>query len=117
MKSLCTGSGSLFVGTEDGFVHIISSTFKIVRSFRASDSGSINHIKQIQGTALLVTIAEDISSEPILKVWALDTSEKKTGAPQCLSTVSVNNARRRFPVSLPFFFFFFFGLLFQRFSG
>lgn len=96
---MCTGSGSLFLGTADGFVHIISPTFKIVRSFQASDSGSINHIKQIQGTALLVTITDDVPSEPVLKVWALDIAEKRTGDPRCLSTVSVNNARRRFPVS------------------
>lgn len=57
-------------------------------------------MKQIQDTSLLVTVAEDLQNEPVLKVWALDTMEKKTGAPQCLSTLSVNNARRQFPVSL-----------------
>jgi len=55
-------------------------------------------MKQIDGTSLLVTIAEDLLNEPVLKVWALDKLEKKTGAPQCLSTVSVQNARRQFPV-------------------
>lgn len=99
ISCLCTGSGNLFLGTVDGIVHTVSSTFKIVRSFRASDHGSINHMKQVQGTALLVTVAEDLLNEPQLKVWALDTTEKKTGAPRCLSTVSINNARRQFPVS------------------
>lgn len=55
-------------------------------------------MKQIEGTSLLVTVAEDLSNEPVLKVWALDT-EKKGGGPRCLSTVSVQNARRQFPVS------------------
>jgi hypothetical protein len=54
-------------------------------------------MKQINGTSLLVTVAEDLSNEPVLKVWALDT-EKKDGGPRCLSTVSVQNARRQFPV-------------------
>jgi hypothetical protein len=54
-------------------------------------------MRQINDTALLVTVAEDLSNEPILKVWALDT-EKKDGGPRCLSTVSVQNARRQFPV-------------------
>lgn len=54
-------------------------------------------MKQIEGTSLLVTVAEDLSNEPVLKVWALDT-EKKGGGPRCLSTVSVQNARRQFPV-------------------
>ena len=56
-------------------------------------------MRQINDTALLVTVAEDLSNEPVLKVWALDT-EKKDGGPGCLSTVSVQNARRQFPVCL-----------------
>ncbi|KAJ5611197.1 hypothetical protein N7510_007916 [Penicillium lagena] len=98
LASLCTGSANLFLGTTDGFVHIVSSAFRVLRSFKAYDAGSITHMKQIGGTSLLVTIAEDLSNEPILKVWALDT-EKKGGGPRCLSTVSVQNARRQFPIS------------------
>ncbi|GLA28294.1 hypothetical protein AnigIFM63326_005865 [Aspergillus niger] len=97
--SLSTGSANIFLGSSDGFVHIISTNFKLVRSFRASETGSIAHIKQIEGTSLLVTITEDLPSEAALKVWALDKSEKKTGAPRCLSTTHVQNARRMFPVS------------------
>lgn len=60
-------------------------------------------MKQIEGTSLLVTIAEDLLNEPTLKVWALDKLEKKTGLPTCLSTVSVQNGRRQFPVRFFFF--------------
>ncbi|KXG52766.1 Zinc finger, RING-type [Penicillium griseofulvum] len=98
LSSICTGSANVFVGTTDGFVHTVSSTFRIVRSFKAHDTGSITHMRQINGTALLVTVAEDLLNEPVLKVWALDT-EKKDGGPRCLSTVSVQNARRQFPIS------------------
>lgn len=42
---------------------------------------------------------EDMSSEPVLKVWALDKLVKKTNTPSCLSTVSINNGRKQFPVS------------------
>lgn len=55
-------------------------------------------MKQVDGTALLVTIAEDLSNDPILKVWALDKTEKKTGAPRCFSTLAVHNSRKQFPV-------------------
>lgn len=55
-------------------------------------------MKQVDGTALLVTISEDLSNEPVLKVWALDKIEKKTGAPKCLSTLGIQNGRRQFPV-------------------
>ena len=55
-------------------------------------------MKQIEGTSLLITISEDLPNEPILKVWALDNIDKKTGSPRCLSTLSVQNGRRPFPV-------------------
>ncbi|OGM51222.1 vacuolar protein sorting protein (VPS11) [Aspergillus bombycis] len=99
ISSLCTGSSNLFLGSTDGFVHLISPSFKLLRSFKASEGGPITHIKQIEGTSLLVTIADDASHEPALKVWALDKTEKKTGAPKCLSTTPVQNARRPFPIS------------------
>lgn len=72
-----------------------------VRTFAAYEagSGSITRLKQIEGTALLVTIAEDLSSEPQLKVWALDKVEKKTGAPKCLSSLGIQNGRRPFPIT------------------
>lgn len=72
----------------------------MVRTFKAHEKGSITHMKQVDGTSLLVTIAEDLSNEPVLKVWALDKTEKKGGGPKCLSTVSVQNGRKQFPVSI-----------------
>lgn len=56
-------------------------------------------MRQVEGTALLVTVGEDLSSEPILKVWALDKPVKKTGLPTCLSTVTIHNGRKPFPIS------------------
>lgn len=72
-----------------------------MRSFQASDStdAQIAHIRQIPETSYLVTISEDLSNEPVLKVWALDRPEKKTGGPRCLSTVKIQNARKQFPVT------------------
>jgi hypothetical protein len=72
-----------------------------VRTFAAYEPtiGSVTHMKQVEGTSLLVTIAEDLSNEPVLKVWALDSIDKKTNAPKCLSTLAIQNARRQFPIS------------------
>lgn len=56
-------------------------------------------MKQVQGTSLLVTVAEDLSSEPVLKVWALDKLEKRSGIPKCQSTLQLQNGRKQFPVS------------------
>jgi hypothetical protein len=96
---VATGSDNVFFGSADGVVRILSQAFKVVRSFKAHDTGSITHMKQVQGTSLLVTISEDLSNEPILKVWALDKLEKKTGIPRCQSTLSIQNGRKQFPVS------------------
>ncbi|KAI4207674.1 MAG: hypothetical protein LQ348_000522 [Seirophora lacunosa] len=56
-------------------------------------------MKQINGSSFLVTISEDLSNEPTLKVWALDKPDKKTGGPKCLSSLSVQNGRKQFPIS------------------
>ncbi len=95
---MCSGSDNLFVASNDGHVRILSQAFKVVRTFQAHDTGTITHIKQVEGTALLVTISEDLSNEPVLKTWALDKTEKKTGAPKCLSTLNIQNGRKQFPV-------------------
>lgn len=96
---IVSGSESIFLGSADGTVRIVSQAFKVVRAFKAYDAGAITHMKQIEGTSLLVTIAEDLSDEPVLKVWALDKLEKKTGMPRCQSTLTVHNGRKQFPIS------------------
>lgn len=83
-------------------MHIFSKAFKKTRSFKADEAGSITHLKQVEGTSLLVTIAEDteyMSTDPTLKVWALDKLEKKTGTPRCQSTITIQNNKKRFPIS------------------
>lgn len=78
--------------------------------------GQITQMKQVEGTSLLVTIAvrlelmgvlreeadeiqEDMSSEPVLKVWSLDKPVKKTGLPTCQSELRIKNGQKQFPVS------------------
>ena len=58
----CSGSENLFLGSYDGVVRILSSTFKILRTFQAHDTGSVTHMKQVEGTSLLVTIAVGVSA-------------------------------------------------------
>ncbi|KAH6656382.1 vacuolar protein sorting protein-like protein [Truncatella angustata] len=99
ISSVCSGSDSLFLGSFDGYVRIVGASWKVVRSFHAHETGRITHMRQVEGTSLLVTVAEDLSNEPVLKVWALDKPVKKTGLPTCLSTLNINNGRKQFPVS------------------
>ncbi|KAL8798868.1 MAG: hypothetical protein Q9182_006324 [Xanthomendoza sp. 2 TL-2023] len=98
-SSICSGSENIFFGSSDGRIRIVSKGFKVIRTFHAHDSGSITHIKQIEGTSLLITISEDLSSEPLLKVWALDKPDKQTGGPKCLSSLNISNGRKQFPIS------------------
>ncbi|PQE07701.1 vacuolar sorting protein [Rutstroemia sp. NJR-2017a BVV2] len=99
ISCICSGPENLFTGSYDGTVRILSPSFKILRTFQAHDVGSITHMKQVEGTSLLITIAEDLSHEPILKVWALDKTVKKTGLPTCQSSLSIQNGRKQFPIS------------------
>ncbi|OPB39686.1 Vacuolar protein sorting-associated protein Vps11 [Trichoderma guizhouense] len=98
ISSVCTGSDSLFLGSNDGYVSILGKGWKVIRRFQAHEA-RITHMRQVEGTSLLVTIAEDMSSEPTLKAWALDKLIKRTNMPTCLSTLTVNNGRRQFPIS------------------
>lgn len=54
---ICSGSDNIFLGSFNGMVKILSRSFKVVRSFKAYEAGSITHMKQVEGTSLLVTIA------------------------------------------------------------
>ena len=102
LTSITTGSESVFLGDSHGNVRVLSRAFKVIRTFRVADSSdaSIVHLKQLPNTSFLVTVAEDLSSDPILKVWALDKIEKKTGGPKCLCSVGIQNGKRQFPVCI-----------------
>lgn len=97
---MCSGSDSLFLGGRDGTVRIVAAGWKVVRAFAAYDDGSpVTHMRQVEGTSLLVTVGEEGGeAPPVLKVWALDKLVKKTGVPTCLSVVVVNNGKKPFPV-------------------
>lgn len=93
------GSTNVLVGTNDGTVQCLDQNFKLTQAWRAHESGSVNNIKHIPDTAYVLTLAEDLVREPELKVWNLDQTERKTGHPKCLCTLTVQNARKNFPVS------------------
>jgi len=57
ISRVISGSESLFLGSYDGYVRIVNSNWKVVRSFLAHDVGTITHMRQVEGTSLLVTVA------------------------------------------------------------
>ena len=96
---MTAGPKNIHVGTPDGLIHLLDQNFKSTRSWKAHNVGSITSIKHIPETTYLVTLSEDLSHEPELKVWNLDRSNKKTGYPECLCTLAVQNGRKNFPVT------------------
>lgn len=56
ISSVCTGSDSLFIGSNDGYVSILGKGWKVIRRFQAHEA-RITHMRQVEGTSLLVTIA------------------------------------------------------------
>ncbi|OAA78545.1 vacuolar protein sorting protein [Akanthomyces lecanii RCEF 1005] len=99
VSSVCAGSDSLFIGSGDGSVSILGKNWKVLNKFQAHDAGQVTQMRQVEGTSVLVTVAEDLSNEPVLKAWALDKLVKKTNMPTCLSTITISNGRRQFPIS------------------
>ncbi|KAG5978520.1 hypothetical protein E4U55_006137 [Claviceps digitariae] len=99
ISSICAGSDSIFIGSNDGTVSILGQNWNVVRTFHAHETGRVTHMRQVEGTSLLITVAEDLSGEPVLKAWALDKLVKKTNMPTCLSSLTINNGRRQFPIS------------------
>lgn len=87
------------MGTPDGRICCLDQTFKSARSWKAHDAGSVVVVKQVSGTSHLISIAETLSHEPQLKVWALEQQEKKANHPRCLCTLTVKNALKTFPVT------------------
>ncbi|GAM90099.1 hypothetical protein ANO11243_081390 [Dothideomycetidae sp. 11243] len=96
---IAASQNNIFVGAQDGSLRLLNQSFKTVQTFKVHDSSRVAHIAPVPNSSYLVTLSEDLSNEPELKVWALDKPEKKTGIPKCLCTVSVQNGRRQFPVS------------------
>jgi tetratricopeptide (TPR) repeat protein len=98
-QCVVAGSNNIFIGTPDGIIKVLDHNFKLTRSWRVHENGSVTHIRHISDTSYLVTFAEDLIHEAELKVWNLDQNEKKTGDPKCLCSLAVQNGRKNSPVS------------------
>lgn len=98
MSCVVPGPKNIFAGTPSGLIHSLDQSFKASRSWKAHEA-NVSHIKHIEDSSYLVSLAEDLVHEPELKVWALDQTEKKSTSPKCLCTLTVQNGRKNFPVS------------------
>ncbi|KAI0934915.1 hypothetical protein AcV5_006605 [Taiwanofungus camphoratus] len=81
-----------------GSVYLLSRDFEIVKSWIAHTDGRVTHMAERRG--ILITLGEEDSARhPFLKVWDLESSDKKTGAPVLLRSTKVQSGNRPHPVS------------------
>ena len=82
---MCAGSDSLFIGSFDGYVSIIGKAWKVIKRFQAYEAGSITHMRQVEGTSLLLTVAvslDALGQGYDLELWWRDTDGTTGGYEQ-----------------------------------
>ncbi|OLL26859.1 Vacuolar protein sorting-associated protein 11 [Neolecta irregularis DAH-3] len=94
INTIASSDNSILLGDSEGRVHLVASSFKVALTFIVYDQGRISHMRTVSG--LLVTIGNELVSEPIIKVWALNNIDRKTNVP--ISSFTLNTGRKPFPV-------------------
>ncbi|KAF3912586.1 hypothetical protein ABW21_db0207984 [Orbilia brochopaga] len=90
ITSVCTGMRHILLGLSNGFVVALSSKYSKSAIWKAHEHGPITHAKYLESRKILVTISEDLTSPPEMKVWALKASERKSFSAQLQSTLRIN---------------------------
>ncbi|KAL5529475.1 hypothetical protein ACEPAG_5460 [Sanghuangporus baumii] len=81
-----------------GNIHVLNKELESTRSWVAHTGGRVTHMVDRKGT--LVTIGEEESvPSPLLKIWDLGRTDKKTGEPTLLRSVKIQHGTRPHPVS------------------
>ncbi|KAF8337359.1 uncharacterized protein EI90DRAFT_3144449 [Cantharellus anzutake] len=94
-----TASSSVGILIADiyGLVHILDRTWVKLHSWQAFLNGRVTHMAESRG--ILVSIGEEESRIPQLKVWDITHKDKKTGKPTLLRSAKVPLGPKPFPVS------------------
>ncbi|EMR11149.1 hypothetical protein PNEG_00745 [Pneumocystis murina B123] len=102
ISSSIVTSGRKYIYAADnfGYIRIISSEFDIVYEFSAYKNGHVILLHCISEAPLLVTIGdEENNSNPILKIWSLESFESSLKAPKCKTTININSNANPYPIS------------------
>ncbi|KAI5122199.1 hypothetical protein M0805_002688 [Coniferiporia weirii] len=95
---LSSSSAGVLLADIYGSVHILNRDFEAVRSWVAHVGGRVTHMADRKG--ILVTIGEEENTpSPLLKIWDLGKTDKKTGTPSLLRSVKIQHGSRPHPVS------------------
>ncbi|KAH8117125.1 hypothetical protein DFH11DRAFT_1579398 [Phellopilus nigrolimitatus] len=95
---LSSSSAGVLLADIYGSIHILNKEFEDVRSWVAHVGGRVTHMVDRKG--VLVTIGEEETTpSPLLKIWDLGKTDKKTGTPSLLRSVKIQHGNRPHPVS------------------
>ncbi|KAM5536515.1 hypothetical protein V8D89_009792 [Ganoderma adspersum] len=98
ISTIVASSVGLVVADIHGSIYLLTRDFEIAKSWIAHTGGRVTHMAERRG--ILVTLGEeDTARHPFLRVWDLQTSDKKTGAPLLLRSTKVQSGSRPHPVS------------------
>ncbi|RPD67906.1 hypothetical protein L226DRAFT_517741 [Lentinus tigrinus ALCF2SS1-7] len=98
ISTIVSSSVGLIVADIHGSVYLVNRDFEIANSWIAHTGGRVTHMAERRG--ILITLGEeDTARHPFLKVWDLQTFDKKTGAPLLLRSAKVQSGNRPHPVS------------------
>jgi len=98
ITSWTNGRGHLIFGDSAGLITLVNYSLNLNYSYPAHPS-SITHVKIMKYKNILVSVGEDESLVPNIKVWNLDKMNKNTKTPVCLRTIKVNHAGKISPVT------------------
>lgn len=100
LTALCPARTSIFFATTNATIREFDQAFNLLHSYIAYDNDwAITFLRYLEGTGLLLTIAEKVGQGPIIKLWSLDKRDKKTNDPHLHSTVNVSNGDNTFPIT------------------
>lgn len=92
---VCPVRSTIYFATSDAIIREFDREFLLVRSFTAYDEDwSVSYMKYLNGTGLLLTVAEKLGSGPVVKIWNIDKKE-----PEIVSTVIVTNGENTQPIT------------------
>ncbi|KAJ6257977.1 hypothetical protein Dda_7767 [Drechslerella dactyloides] len=90
ITSACTGMRHILLGLSSGNMVALSSKYTKAAIWKAHESGPITHARYLESRQILVTVSEDLTNPPEMRVWALKSSERKSLSAQLQSTLRIN---------------------------
>ncbi|KAK0463502.1 uncharacterized protein EV420DRAFT_1518537 [Desarmillaria tabescens] len=98
ISTVSSSSTGVLVADIHGSIHVLNRDFESVNSWVAHVGGRVTHM--VERKRILITLGEeDAVRSPILKIWDLENTDKRSGSPLLLRSVKVQLSNRPHPVS------------------